>query len=240
MKPEMQYKIIPITSCKASEAGGFVYLEGYANTKGVADRDGDIPTCFGRAYCYDLSEYMKNPVMLIDHVNKMDHVAGSMEVIKEDEKGLYFKARFSKSDHPTVKHAREVYAEGHAKGISIAGQFLHEDKANPDNLTLAKIYEISCVPVGADPNALAAAVSKALQDFKTPAPEPVAKDPKEEFNPLDEIFKALQRLESSELSADELRVLRPWADDLRRKLYGTVEYHDPKVALERISNTEKQ
>jgi phage head maturation protease len=30
--------------------------------------------------------------MLIDHTPQIDHVAGSMETIREDEKGLYFRA----------------------------------------------------------------------------------------------------------------------------------------------------
>ena len=240
---ELSYKVLPIFECKATEAGGNIYLEGYANTKGVADRYGDVPTCFKRPYCYDLSEYQKNPVLLIDHVNKTDHVAGSMEIIKEDEKGLYFKARFSKSEHPNVAQARTVYSEGHAKGISIAGRFMHEDDENPEHLTLAKIYEISVVPVGADPNALAAAVSKALEIFakENPAtggtlPAPCPAELKQQ-----EIFKALQRLESGvTLSADELRVLRPWADNLRRTLYGTEKYFDPQEALRRLSDTETQ
>ena len=147
---------------------GLVYLQGYANTKNQPDRYGDIPTVFQkkRDYVYELKNFAKNPVLLIDHVNKIDHLAGSVVNIREDEKGLYFKALFSTSSHPIVAHARHIYKEGHAKGISIAGRFHYEDSRNPNNLTLAEIYEISLVAVPADPNSLAAAVEKSIREFE--------------------------------------------------------------------------
>jgi len=162
---DRQIKILPIEGGKITQENGAVFLEGYANTKNQPDRYGDIPTVFKtkRDYVYDLKEYLKNPVLLVDHVNAIDHVAGSMADIREDGKGLYFKAKFSTSDNPVVEHARRIYTEGHAKGISIAGKFHYENPDAPDQLTLAEIYEISLVAVPADPDALAEAVSKALK-----------------------------------------------------------------------------
>ena len=242
----MDYKIFP-ADVKVKRVGCEMYLEGYANTKGMADRYGDIPTVFKgvRDFVYDLSEYMKNPVLLIDHQNSVDHVVGSMEHIKEDERGLFFRAKFSKSEHPNVKHAREVYGEGHAKGISIAGRFLHENPENPDHLTLAKIYEISLVPVGADSNALAEAVAKTLKDFKEPAVNEASAGKifhnivteKEE---LAKIFIVLQRLDGGvTLSADELRLMRTWSDDLREKLFGTKKFFDPAEAIRKLEAMER-
>jgi HK97 family phage major capsid protein/HK97 family phage prohead protease len=160
-----QIKILPIEGGKITQENGAVYLEGYANTKNQPDRYGDVPTVFKakRDYVYDLKEYLKNPVLLVDHVNAIDHVAGSMSEIREDGKGLYFKAKFSGSDYPVVEHARQIYTEGHAKGISIAGKFHYENPDAPSQLTLAEIYEISLVAVPADPDALAEAVQKALK-----------------------------------------------------------------------------
>jgi|GEM_PF-668835 len=164
---DRQYKILPIEGGKITQENGAVYLEGYANTKGQADRYGDIPTVYKskRDYVYDLKEYLKNPVLLVDHVNAIDHVAGSMAEIREDARGLYFKAKFSASDYPVVEHARRIYTEGHAKGISIAGKFHYENPDAPNQLTLAEIYEISLVAVPADPDALAEAVQKALKSL---------------------------------------------------------------------------
>jgi len=164
---DRQIKILPIEGGKITQENGAVFLEGYANTKNQPDRYGDVPTVFKakRDYVYDLKEYLKNPVLLVDHVNAIDHVAGSMADIREDAKGLYFKAKFSTSDNPIVEHARKIYTEGHAKGISIAGKFYYENPDAPNQLTLAEIYEISLVAVPADPDALAEAVSKALKSL---------------------------------------------------------------------------
>ncbi|HUT86230.1 MAG TPA: HK97 family phage prohead protease [Elusimicrobiales bacterium] len=152
-------KYIPISSLKISNTdNGEILIEGYANTKGKADRYGDIPVVYSqkRSYVYDFTQFLKNPVLLIDHTNKIDHIAGSILSIGEDKTGLFFKARFSSSDYPLISHARHIYSEGHAKAISIAGRFHYENTDNPEYLTLAEIYEISLVAVGADPDALVA------------------------------------------------------------------------------------
>ncbi len=162
-------KILPIEEPKITEKDGITIIEGYANTKNTADRYGDVPTVYSkkRSFVYKLDEFKKNPVLLIDHVNRIDHLAGSITEIKEDRKGLYFKAMFSTSSHPIIAHARHIYKEGHAKGISIAGKFHFEDVKNPEHLTLAEIYEISLVAVPADPNSLAQAMEKTLSNLES-------------------------------------------------------------------------
>ena len=149
-------KTFDISDLKISEENGKVVIRGYANTKGKADRYGDITTVFSglRNYVYELSEFKKNPVMLLDHSNQVSHIAGSFSEIEEDEIGLRVKAVFSNSDLPEIKHARTVYLEGHAKAFSIAGRWHYEDKDHKENLTYAEIYHISPVGVGADPDAL--------------------------------------------------------------------------------------
>lgn len=152
------FKIAALEQSSVKQENGLVFIEGYANTKNSADRYGDIPCpLYGkRDYVYELTEFKKNPVLLVDHINRLDHLAGSVVEIREDKKGLYFKALFSSSSHPVIAHARQLYREGHAKGISIAGRFHYENPSNPNMLTLAEIYEISLVAIPADPNSLAA------------------------------------------------------------------------------------
>lgn len=164
----MQFKILPMTDFKASDDDGKLTISGYANTKGKADRYGDIPTVLKdkRDYVYDLKEFKKNPVMILNHNNKVESIAGSYSEVKEDEKGLFVKGVFSDSDYPIVKHAKQVYGEGHAKALSIAGKFLFEDEKKPNNLTLAQIYEISLVAVPADPNAMVSAEKKCLENLQ--------------------------------------------------------------------------
>ncbi len=172
-------KILPLAQSKIRQEGGLTYIEGYANTKNKADRYGDVPCVLAskRDYVYELTEFKKNPVLLLDHVNRVDHIAGSVTKIFEDESGLYFKAVFSASQSPAVAHARQVYAEGHAKGISIAGRFHYEDAQNPERLTLAEIYEISLVAVPADPDGLVKPSQENEEDTQTDEEQKAANTP---------------------------------------------------------------
>lgn len=155
------HKQFAIEDCKVSSENGKVFIEGYANVKGKKDRYGDIPTVFSalRDYVYELKDFKRNPVCLLDHDNSVGSIVGSFNeklggYITEDDIGLKFKMVFSESDLPIVAHARKVYEEGHGKALSIGGRWNFENKDNPNYLTLAEIYEISLVGVGADPSAL--------------------------------------------------------------------------------------
>lgn len=139
-----------IVGLKEAETDGVLRISGYANNKHIADRYGDIPTEYNRSYVYELEEYRRNPVLLMDHWQDVAHIVGSVTNIFEDEKGLYFEAEISNSDLPEIKHARQLIKEGHLKTVSIAGIWLYEDLQNPSHLTLAKIFEISLVAVPAD------------------------------------------------------------------------------------------
>ena len=153
-----------VSGFKETETDGVLRISGYANNKHIADRYGDIPTEYNRSYVYELEEYRRNPVLLMDHDHDVSHMVGSVTNIFEDEKGLYFEAEISNSDLPIIKHARQLIKEGHLKTVSIGGVWLYEDLQNPSHLTLAKIFEISLVAVPADTYAVFAP--------KTPA-EPV-------------------------------------------------------------------
>ena len=139
-----------VSGFKETETDGVLRISGYANNKHIADRYGDIPTEYNRSYVYELEEYRRNPVLLMDHDQDIAHMVGSVTNIFEDEKGLYFEAEISNSDLPIIKHARQLIKEGHLKTVSIAGIWLYEDLQNPSHLTLAKIFEISLVAVPAD------------------------------------------------------------------------------------------
>ena len=163
-EPVEATKLFTIEEMKASkDKDGNVVIDGYANTKGNRDRYGDIPTVFPqlRNYVYELKEYNKNPIVLIDHYNSVGYIAGSCSPkmgghCYEDDKGLKFRMVFTKSNYPLVAHARTVFEEGHGKALSIGGKWFHEDKDNEEHLTYAEINEFSLVGVGADPNALTA------------------------------------------------------------------------------------
>lgn len=143
-------KNFEVADFKAVEENGVVKISGYANTKGVADRYGDIPTPYNRSFVYELEEYRRNPVLLLDHEAEVKKLCGQVTDIYEDERGLYFEAVLSSSELPEVKHARTLIQEGMLKTVSIGGIWSFEDLENPDHLTLAKIFEISLVAIPAD------------------------------------------------------------------------------------------
>lgn len=141
---------------------GSIFLEGYANTKGNADRYGDIPTEYdGRGYVYDVSQYLLNPVVLANHSNNIFAIVGRCVDIREDERGLWVRMEFPDVDNDAIKEVRKLLKADMLRTLSIAGRFFYEDPKNPNALTYAEIYEISLVAVPADPQAIASRVEKA-------------------------------------------------------------------------------
>lgn len=220
-KENLVVKVFDIVDYKVTQEEGVVVIRGYANTKGNKDRYGDIPVVLPslRNYVYEISEFLKNPVMLLDHSNKVSHIAGSFPEIVEDDIGLRVKAVFSNSDLPEIKHARTVYLEGHARAFSMAGIWHYEDKDHPEHLTLAEIYHISPVGVGADPNALG--------DATLETPEPEGEDPdkakadaaaQKEKADAEELKRLLEELASEVDSQEVQRQLKQRIGELRKLL----------------------
>lgn len=132
-----------------------VYITGYANTKNHADAYGDVPTNFNGQPVYDVSRFLQNPVLLINHENAVESIAGRFVELEEDQIGLKFKALLmSNAKTEEVQHAIEAYKQGFGVALSIGGQWFFEDTEQPKHLTKAIIHEISLVAVGADPLAL--------------------------------------------------------------------------------------
>ena len=158
-------KNFELTEVKAVENDGVVRISGYANNKYISDRYGDVPTPINREYVYELTEFKKNPILLLNHNSNIGSIAGKVTEIREDVKGLYFEAEFTKSEHiAEILHAKQLVQEGILKTVSIGGVWHYEDEHNRDHLTLAEIMEISLVAVPADPNAL-------VEEIKQPVPD---------------------------------------------------------------------
>lgn len=188
-------KEFEISNFKAVEENGEIVISGYANTKNVADRYGDIPTPFNRSYVYELTEYLRNPIVLLDHEAEVKKICGKCIEIVEDEVGLFFKARITSSDLPEMKHARTLIREDILKTVSIGGIWLFEDLENPDHLTLAKIFEISLVAIPADPFAT-------FTQEKQPAKKVETEQVKADYSKLNEklaVFEMKQKLDTLEV-----------------------------------------
>ena len=148
----MNKKIFYIDNFKTNNDDKNFYITGYANNKDIADDYGDIPKGNN---VYDLERYNKNPVILADHNNNVEGIIGTMVLLKEDKKGLKFKALLMNDPKSEIaKHSIQAIKENHLRSLSIGGKWFYEDKKNPNILTKAKIYEISFVAIPADSNAL--------------------------------------------------------------------------------------
>lgn len=128
-----------------------VAIEGFASTfkaTTAADRDGDYVE--NGAFDATLVEFMKNPVMLTDHVNSTWYQVGSYSKVGINDMGLAVRGELSNS--PGVQHIRFLVAEGHLKAFSIGGMFLY----GMDGRAIERVdlYEISLVSVPANQDAL--------------------------------------------------------------------------------------
>lgn len=122
------------------------YLSTFENyTK--ADRDGD----YVRSTAFDksINKFSTNPMMLMDHVNDLDHVAGSFTHITKDANGLAVVGSISNA--PELRKIRFLVAEKHLKTLSMGGLFLygHDGKAIDE----VDLWEGSLVPVPANQDA---------------------------------------------------------------------------------------
>lgn len=132
-------------------------FSGYANTKNQADAYGDIPTNYEGKAVYDMSRFVKNPVMFVDHANSLTMVMGKFTVVREDDKGLFVELVLRPIEdvhNPLVKDAISTFKSGFGRALSIGGRWYFDDPENPNHLTKAYIHEISGVGVGADGDAL--------------------------------------------------------------------------------------
>lgn len=127
-----------------------VMFAGYGSTFShitPKDRDGDgvLPGAFTET----INEFKRNPVMLIDHRNSVENIAGSYSTIMQDETGLKLVGKVSNA--PELRKVRFLIMEGHLKTLSMGGVFLYQ----PDGKTIEKVYlfEVSLVAVPANPDA---------------------------------------------------------------------------------------
>ena len=128
-----------------------VMIAGYGSTFAhvtAKDRDGD--TVMPGAFTETIREFKRNPVMLIDHKNSVENIAGSYTEVVQDDVGLRVIGKVSNA--PELRTIRFLIMEGHLKTLSMGGVFLY----GPDGHTIEKVYlfEISLVAIPANPDAI--------------------------------------------------------------------------------------
>lgn len=104
---------------------------------------------------WDIKNFLKNPVLLVDHDYKVSNIVGRARNLDVGKKSFTFESEF----HDITQLAKEVkrmVEEGFAPAVSV-GFINHGPKKDGDTPT-NELLEISFVAVGANPNALALAM----------------------------------------------------------------------------------
>jgi|GEM_PF-1891226 len=135
-------------------------LEGYASVFGNVDEVGDVvrPGAFKRTI--DHWRKSSQPMPLIaDHQMSTDGVVGSISGLAEDQRGLRFKARFSRSEK--AQRLRQDILDGHIRGTSFTYEVMRDSpgtgsvagKAVRRFLDELRLFEITISPFPINPMA---------------------------------------------------------------------------------------
>lgn len=130
-----------------------VTIEGYLSTfKNVteSDRQGDYVE--RGAFTETIKRFMRNPVLLADHTNRVENMAGSFVELREDDHGLWFRAVLSNSDTDRMRGLRALVAEGHLKTTSMGGIFHY--RSDGRGIVKVDLLEGSLTPIPANPDAI--------------------------------------------------------------------------------------
>jgi len=143
-------------------------VTGLASTP-IIDRDNEIITL--EALKAALPEYLKNPVVLAGHQHRLadgsSPVVGSVVSATANKDGLQIICEFART--PLGEEYWALYRDKHQRGFSIGFRAIAaEDQIIEGRriklITKLELYEISCVPVPANPEALSKAKQRKL-DF---------------------------------------------------------------------------
>lgn len=130
-----------------------VTIKGYLSTFEQftkSDRMGDyvIPGAFTQT----IPRFLANPVLLVDHRNACDYLAGSFTKLVEDSKGLYVEALLSNSPCDDMVDLRYKLVEGHLRSLSMGGIFHYQEDGR--GIFKVDLFEGSLTPVPMNPDAL--------------------------------------------------------------------------------------
>jgi HK97 family phage prohead protease len=139
-------------------------LEFVGSTPDV-DRYGDVIETEG----WELDNYLQNPVFLWAHDYKQPPIGKAVQVEKTP-RGLVFRIRFAEPEvYPFADTIFKLYLGGYLKATSVGFRDLErepltdkEGKQTGWRYKRQELYELSAVPVPANPNALMMAVQKGV------------------------------------------------------------------------------
>lgn len=125
------------------------YLSTFKNTT-ESDRDGDYVE--EGSFKETIPQFMRNPVLLVNHRNDVQSIAGMFDIVREDAKGLYVEAQLSNSPAEWMKDVRFKVAEGSLKTLSMGGMFHYKEDGR--GIFKVTLWEGSLTPVPANPDAI--------------------------------------------------------------------------------------
>ena len=137
----------------------------FVGSTGHVDRYGDVIEVGG----WDLKNYQKNPVFLWAHDYRQPPVGKALKVKKTD-KGLLFRIQFpTAEEYPFADTVYKLYLGGYLRATSVGFQDLEREPINDKEgkqigwrFKKQELYELSAVPVPANPQALVMAVQKGV------------------------------------------------------------------------------
>lgn len=141
---------------------GSTIVEGWANA-GTVDRTKEI--ILEEAWS-NLDNYKKTGVILFNH--DPDKPIGKMLEIRGTDKGLWLKAKISKSKDPFVSYIRDLVEEGVLNAFSVGFDPIDEQK-NQDGIVEVKsldLYEVSVVTLPANQDSIFTLSSKSFKGLE--------------------------------------------------------------------------
>jgi len=137
----MDRKTLPVDIEWKAASGSAGEVEGYASVFGNIDLDGDVvmPGAFSKS----VQEFPKRtqPLPLIaDHQLTTAGVVGSVVALKEDSKGLWFKAKFSSKS--TAQDLRTDVIEGHVRGTSFTYDVIKAHPGFVNGKSVRQLHEL--------------------------------------------------------------------------------------------------
>jgi HK97 family phage prohead protease len=129
-----------------------VSIKGYLSTfqdTTKSDRDGDyvMPGAFKET----IPLFLKNPMLLVNHRNTVDSIAGKFTTVREDQKGLYVEAKITDSPAEWAKDVRWKVANEELKTLSMGGIFYYAEDRH--GIFKVSLWEGSLTPIPSNPDA---------------------------------------------------------------------------------------
>ena len=106
-----------------------------------------------KADWWDYKNFMKNPVIIANHVYKIENIVGKATSIYVMDNQLIIEWVFSESN-PLWKLLADLYDEGMVKTVSVWFIPKSRDESNKRIITSAELLELSFVAVPCNPNVL--------------------------------------------------------------------------------------